>query len=172
MDWDSLLSPDELFSHFKFEAPKGDLEKLVPFSFAPLPENFLMFAKGMYSVDMQSTKELALSLITGDILSFGTVREDGYAGLGEWAETVIKNTFCPLLVLRGRHASRALIWLFDEGFMALPERRCVNMRAIYVDEFGDWDYGFEKGLILHLSHDVVDAEIDRLLSHRWMDSLM
>jgi hypothetical protein len=47
--------------------------------------------------------------------------------------------------------------------------RDVNMRDVYVDDFGESDWGMNSGRMLELSRDVLDAEVDRLLSHRWTD---
>jgi hypothetical protein len=173
VDWDAVLSPPELFKRYAIEAPKslGDLESLTPFTFCDLPEKYLSFARPPYNVDLTVPYQLFLSLLTGEILSVSDYKVETYEKFDVWLERVMMRTFCPLLVLRGESACRPVYRVFgrDSNPWIGRDPRYVNIRDFYVDDFGEADWGMHSGRMLSLSRDVLDAEIDRLLSHRWTD---
>jgi hypothetical protein len=125
-----------------------------------LPGSFFGFGRRPYLVDFSVSENLAICLITGDIL---TNLNDAIRSAT--AEEGGRLTFRPVLILRGDRASETFIYSF-------AWRTRVEFGPIYLDGFGDPDLGFRHGSMLRLSEAAVAREVDRLLSHAWTDSIV
>jgi hypothetical protein len=166
-DWDVELSPERLSA--TFSVPIHNSVTLPRFTFGgfsspdcpngpSLPTSFLDFSRPPHCVDFSVYEELALCLITGDIISV-------FDPLIHGARTVSELTFRPVLVLRGEKVNSAVICFY-------AWRTTVDIGPFYFDEFGDPDIGFQHGSVLRLSTQAIDKEVDRLLSHAWTDGLV
>jgi hypothetical protein len=163
IDWDEKLSPTQLFLSYNLGEITHEFPRLLPFTFVDLPEEFILFLKKP-GLDMKRRRHIFYSLLTGDVI------DGGWDELGEWGRRVMKGTFCPVLALGGPRATSSFYFVFGDDLRM--KNRDVLMRVMYTDEFGATDVGLFRGLILRLCPDVVDAEIDRLLSHRWTDQIV
>jgi hypothetical protein len=161
-DWDSLLSWEALLEHFGItgDAPPGTLPK---FSFCRLPEDFLRFARPPFSVDFTKTRELCISLLTGEVVVMSPEAgvENGVVGATKFQER-FGHSYAPMLWVNGRSASATCYW-------SMEWRKVYPAKSLYVDRFGDPDIGFQRGGLLRFSQDRMESEVDRFLSHAWVD---
>jgi hypothetical protein len=157
-DWDFELSTENLKRRFDVAAiPDITLPR---FTFADLPRSLLGFADPPHNVDMSLHRSLALSLLTGHLL-VDCLEPVPLSGFGPR----VMNTFAVFHVIRGEQANYSCVCSFEF-------KNAVTVGPLYIDDYGDTDIGFQRGVLLKLSDDAVDHEIDRILSHGWSDSLL
>jgi hypothetical protein len=161
-DWDGLLSWESLVEHFGITngTSPGPLPK---FSFCQLPEDFLRFARPPFSVDFTKSRKLCISLLTGEVvvMSREAEAENGVVGVVRFQER-FGHSYAPMLWVSGRSANSTCYW-------SMEWRKVYPARPLYVDRFGDPDIGFQRGGLLKFSQDRMEREVDRFLSHAWVD---
>jgi hypothetical protein len=161
-DWDISLSWEALVEHFGIThgTRPGNLPK---FSFCKLPEDFLTFARPPYSVDFTKTRELCISLLTGEVIDMSSKAEaeSGVVGLAKFQER-FGHSYAPMLWVNRRNANSTFYW-------SMEWRKVYPAKPFYVDRFGDPDIGFRRGGLLKFSHDCMEREVDGFLSHAWVD---
>jgi hypothetical protein len=168
-DWNAELSPERLSA--RFEVPIGQNVQLAKFTLGGLPtrespdpmflpKSFFGFARPPYNVDFSDYHDLAVCLVTGDL-----VRLDDPLIHGDRTRETASCTFRPLLMVRGEWANLGLLCAFNW-------RTRLEFGPLYVDGFGDPDSGLRQGTVLALSEEMVAKEVDSLLSHAWTDRVV
>jgi hypothetical protein len=136
---------------------------LPAFTFCDLPDTFIGFFTSENPVQRNRSDSLWLSLLTGDSVVSERGNDAGSLDISAFVEKM-KHSYAPMLVIRGSDANTT--FYFSMQWNRHYDRA---MDALYVDQLGDPDIGFRRGEFLKLSHDAVEREIERVLSHAWVD---
>lgn len=154
IDWDTILSFSELCERYEVISKNEDIE--IPMFKLTLPPNFLDFARPPYNADFSQCTHIVYDMLLDKFMQFEDYQEHI---IDNFEESV---TMCMFLV--GSKASRCFI-------TSIEYTQSIPIKCVYVDEYGDEDIGFEKGSILHLNNDILENNIDYLLSGEWTNRL-
>lgn len=175
IDWDAILSPSYLNSHYKIFQNKekneeeDEEEHVLPmFSFINVPQNFLDFIHPPFSAPILTSDEgnLSLCLLTGKIVllpSQSHVASPDQMKLETFLKKKFNKSFDILLNLNGSGASLVVITSLEFNFI-------MPLQSFYVDKFGDKDIGIKRGSLLFVSDSKREEIIDNFLSGTWTNS--
>ena len=94
-EWDEILSDTELGKRF-LDKPL-EMEPLKQFALTNLPENPLYFMLPPYNIDINSPENLAMCLLTGNVVSMS--REGKHQYIADYVAEHFGNTFALIMSL-------------------------------------------------------------------------
>ncbi|OHT06708.1 hypothetical protein TRFO_25169 [Tritrichomonas foetus] len=167
IDWDYILSAEFLSKHYGIKLQETDLPM---FSLIDLPKAYLDFIGPPYNFDFILANDkglLTMCLLTGEIVEMPK-HVSGSKGKYMQIADILKNTFdsafSVFLVMNGNDATKVLIC--DMEFNVI-----IQADGVYVDTFGDVDYGMKRGKLLYLNEVKIEEVINKLLSGSWTNTL-
>lgn len=159
IDWDEVLSKKNLIN--RFDLKTSDFHKLKKFKTIKLPKKFISLYLKPYSIDIcDHSVEKALDLFTGQVVlveESDSVDQSKYRFIDDYERDVYKGGLAMYLVLTKSRASSILFHSTEIGKSFLND-------SFYVDQFGDTDHGFKRGLITKLSKDNLENAVDKFAS--------
>lgn len=188
IDWDEHLSAHSLSSRFNvaFKAPGDDGEfEFAPFTFDPLPREFIRFAQAPFNFPVDQTREFSLfSLLdyNWQIQSYDEhehKHEDKNSIVVDYKSRITRSTkggrqnaFLYMNYSRKNYPSVLLcIGMYASTLIVIDESRITFLRPFYLDRYGCTDEGYRRNQPLFLNEDRYERFIDQILSGDFSNDL-
>lgn len=157
IDWDEVLDKKSLIE--RFDVNTADFHKISKFKTIKLPKKFISLYLPPFKVDIiDSSIEKAIDLITGQVVSLEKEHgDDKCKFIDDYEKEVYKDGLAMYLILTKEKASSLM-------FHSAAIGKFWTIDSFYVDQFGDTDHGFNRGLITELSKDNLGNALDKFMS--------
>lgn len=159
IDWDEVFDKQNLIKRFDIDT--SDFHKLEKFKTVKLPKKFISLYLPPFNVDIcDYSYEKVLDLITGQVVSVEKIATDDRNNckfIDDYERDVYKGGLAMYLVLTKSNASSIMFHSQALGKSWMND-------SFYVDQFGDTDHGFNRGLITKLSKDNLSNALDKFMS--------
>lgn len=160
VDWDEVLSFESLLLRFEIIDHKAKSFELPLFQTIPLSEKFIELYQPPFNLDIFDYSVIKfVDLLTGQVVVLDQVNKLGskYPSIFENVQNIYHKGLAMFLCLTGKFSTQLVVHMPNTGNISFNG-------AFYVDRFGGIDSGFKRGSNLHLSHEILENDLDRLLS--------
>ena len=183
IDWDEILTSENLSQRYKVSLNKLNGFKFRPFIFSKIPNEFIRFAQNPYNFPVDQTMQVTLFNIldyNNLIQNYDDFSEDdnsffytdylneltvlNYRNLDSNLRLLFSRQDYPtILLFIGIHASKIRV-IYKDNYQEL--------KPFYLDKFGCTDIGFEKSQPLFLNEERYGRVMDEILSGDFTNSLI